>query len=90
MRLDNSGWYPGTGNSGAGVDPNDATGNGIDNAPDADTTGPVWDQDLIDTLREARGYHRKIVRTLNDFINRAKANRDGTTPPTAQKFAHRS
>jgi plasmid maintenance system antidote protein VapI len=90
MRLDNSGWYPGTGGSGAGVDPNDAIGNGIDNTPDADTTGPIWNQDLIDVLRETRGYHRKAVRAINDYINRAKANAGITTPTgVTQKFSRR-
>jgi hypothetical protein len=87
MRLDGNdsgAWVPGL----SGTDPNDSTG--IDNTPSADTTGPVWDQDLIDNLRETRGYHRKAIRAINDFINRAKANRDGTTPPTAQKFGRRS
>ena len=88
MILDNSGWYPGTGGIGAGQDPND--GRTIDDVPNADTQSGNWDQALIDTLREARGYHRKIVRSINDFINRAKANRDGSTPPTAQKFGRRS
>jgi hypothetical protein len=90
MRLDSSGWYPGTGGSGAGVDPNDAIGNGIDNTPDADGTGPVWDQDLIDSLREARGYHRKIVRAINGFINQAKVNAGITVPSgVTQKFSRR-
>ena len=57
MRLDNEGWYPGTGESGAGVDPYDPNSNTIDNTPSADTTGPAWDQDLIGVLREARGLH---------------------------------
>lgn len=92
MTLENSGWYPGTGGSGAGVDPNDAIGNGIDNTPSADTEGgPVWDQDLIDTLREARGYHRKIVRTINDYIQQAKVNAGIVTPTgVTQKFSCRS
>jgi hypothetical protein len=89
MRLDNSGWYPGTGGSGAGQDP--ADGRTIDDAPDAVTAGPgLWNQDLIDTLREARGYHRLIVRAINNFIQNAKANRDGSTAATAQRFSTRN
>jgi transcriptional regulator with XRE-family HTH domain len=74
MRLDaNEGWYPGTDGSGVGQDPND--GRTIDDAPDAVTTGPTfWDQALIDTLRETRGFHKKAVRVINNFINKAKAN----------------
>jgi transcriptional regulator with XRE-family HTH domain len=88
MNLDNSGWYPGTDGSGAGQDPND--GRSIDDAPDADTTGPAWDQNLIDTLRETRGYHRKAIRAINDYINRAKVNAGIVTPTgVAQKFSRR-
>jgi hypothetical protein len=54
MRLAiNDGFVPGQ----SGIDPYDPTGNGIDSTPDADTSGPVWDQSFIDVLREARGYH---------------------------------
>jgi hypothetical protein len=83
MYFDNSGWVPGL----SGEDPYDPTGNGIDNTPDADTAGPVWDQALIDVLREARGYHRQSVRAINAYIAKAKANA-GITVPTgvAQKF----
>jgi hypothetical protein len=56
MQLDNSGWYPAEDHSG-GVDPNDA-GNGIDNTPSADTSGPPWDEDFINVLREARSLHK--------------------------------
>ena len=88
MRLDNEGWYPSEDGSG-GQDPNDA-GNGIDNTPSADTTGPAWDQNLIDVLRETRGYHRKAVRAINDYINKAKANAGITTPTGVnQKFGRR-
>ena len=53
MRLDNDGWYPGADGSGAGQDPNDRRT--IDDTADADTTGPVWDQDLIDyAARDSR------------------------------------
>jgi hypothetical protein len=88
MRLHNSGWYPSEDSSG-GVDPLNSTG--IDNTPSADTTGPVWDQDLIDVLREARGYHRAIVRSINSYIAKAKVNA-GITVPTgvSQKFSRRS
>jgi transcriptional regulator with XRE-family HTH domain len=90
MRLDNPGWYPGTDGSGAGVDPYDPTSNGIDNAPDADTAGPAWNQDLIDVLREARGYHRLATKSINAYIAKAKANAGITTPSgVAQKFGRR-
>ena len=59
MRFDNDGWYPGADGSGAGQDPNDRRT--IDDTADADTTGPVWDQDLIDSLRETRGLHRQAI-----------------------------
>jgi hypothetical protein len=66
----NSGWYPGSDGSGAGQDPDN--GRSIDDAPNADTAGPVWDQALIDTLREARGYHRQACKAINEYINQAK------------------
>jgi hypothetical protein len=78
MRLDNSGWYPGADGSGVGQDPND--GRTIDETPDADTTGPVWDQDLIDSLRETRGIHRKAIKAINRFINAAKTAAGIVTP----------
>src|ERR1700730_6417186 len=84
MRLANDGWYPGTGGSGAGQDPND--GRTIDDVPNADTESN-WDQALIDTLREVRGYHRKAIRSINQYIVQSKVNRDGSTPGTAQRFS---
>jgi transcriptional regulator with XRE-family HTH domain len=89
MRLDNSGWYPGTDGSGAGQDPNDQ-GSSIDDVPNADITGPVWDQGLIDTLREVRGIHRKAARAISDYVNRAKVNAGIVTPSgVSQKFSRR-
>ena len=78
-------WVPGL----SGSDP--ATNSGsIDDAPDADTSGPVWDQTLIDTLREARGYHRQAVKAINQYINQAKANAGIVTPTgVQQKFSRR-
>lgn len=88
LRFDNEGWYPGTDGAGAGRDPND--GRSIDETPDADTTGPVWDQGLIDTLREARGYHRAACKAINQYINQAKINAGIVTPSgVAQKFSRR-
>jgi hypothetical protein len=88
MRFDNSGWYPGADGSGAGQDPND--GRTIDDVPNAVTSGPVWDQDLIDTLRETRGLHRQAVRAINQYINAAKANAGIVTPTgVSQKFSRR-
>jgi hypothetical protein len=80
MRFDNSGWYPGTGTSGAGQDPNDA-GNSIDDTPDDDTGVTV--EATVATLRQVRSIHRKIIKSINAFIAnadvRAKVNRDGPT-----------
>jgi hypothetical protein len=88
---EDSGWYPGADGSGAGQDPNDTVGRSIDDAPDAVTAGPgLWDQSLIDSLREARGYHRFICRAISSFIQNAKANRDGSTAATAQRFSTRN
>jgi transcriptional regulator with XRE-family HTH domain len=88
MRLDASdtgSWVPGL----SGTDPNDQ-GNSIDDAPDADTTGPVWDQALIDTLRETRGLHRKAVRAINQYINQAKVNAGIAAPSgVTPKFSRR-
>jgi hypothetical protein len=90
MELDNSGWCPSEGNTGGGVDPYNPNSNDITDTPSADTSGPVWDQDLIDVLREARGYHRKAVRAINDYINKAKANAGITVPSgVSQKFNRR-
>jgi transcriptional regulator with XRE-family HTH domain len=88
MRLDandTGSWVPGL----SGTDPNDQ-GNSIDNTPDADTTGPVWDQALIDTLRETRGLHRKAVRAINQYINQAKVNAGIAAPSgVTPKFSRR-
>jgi hypothetical protein len=90
MQLHNSGWTPGVGDRAQGTDPNDQTGNAIDNTPSADTEGgPVyWDQALIDVLRETRGYHRKAVRAINNYINQAKVNAGIAIPNSvSQKIA---
>jgi hypothetical protein len=65
MRLENSGWTPGVGDSGQGQDPND--GRTIDDVPDDDNANN-WDQALIDTLRETRGYHRQACRAINSDV----------------------
>jgi hypothetical protein len=88
MKLDNAGWYPSEDGSG-GIDPNTA-GNGIDNTPSADTTGPAWDQALIDTLRTVRGLHRSAIKGINAYINKAKVNAGIVTPTgVSQKFSRR-
>jgi hypothetical protein len=75
--------------AGIAPDPNDV-GNDITDTPRADTTGPVWDQAMIDVLRETRGYHRQAVRAINSYIARAKANAGITLPSdVAQKFNRR-
>ena len=78
-------WVPGL----SGIDP--ASGSrSIDDTPDADTSGPVWDQALIDTLRETRGIHRTAVKAINQFINQAKVNAGIVTPSgVSQKFSRR-
>jgi hypothetical protein len=88
MRFDNDGWYPGADGAGAGQDPND--GRTIDDAPDAVTSGPVWDQNLIDVLRETRGYHRAACEAINQYINAVKASAGMVTPTSVQqKFSRR-
>jgi hypothetical protein len=90
MRLDNSGWCPSEGNTGGGVDPYDPNSNDITDTPSADTTGPVWNQSLIDAPRETRGYHRQAVRAINSYIAKAKANAGITVPSSvSQKFNRR-
>jgi hypothetical protein len=86
MNLDtNDGWVPGL----SGTDPNDQGGS-IDDAPDADTAGPAWDQALIDTLRETRGYHRQAVKSINAYIAKAKASAGIVVPSgVSQKFSRR-
>jgi hypothetical protein len=79
MQLGNDGYVPGQ----SGVDP-DGTGD-ITEVPDAASQNG-YDQATEDLLRQVRGYHRKAASLISDFIIKAKANRDGTTPPTAQKF----
>jgi hypothetical protein len=87
MQLDNEGWCPSEGNSGGGVDPYNPNSNDVTDTPSADTTGPVWNQDLIDVLRETRGYHRKAVRAINGYIAKAKANAGIVIPNgVVQKF----
>jgi hypothetical protein len=77
-------WVPGL----SGQGPNDS--GSIDEAPDADISGPVWDQSLIDTLRETRGYHRQEVKAINQYINQAKVNAGIVTPSgVQQKFSRR-
>jgi transcriptional regulator with XRE-family HTH domain len=81
---DTGSWVPGL----SGTDPN---GSGsIDDIPDADTSGPVWDQSMIDVLRETRGYHRQAVKAINQYINQAKVNAGIVTPTgVQQKFSRR-
>jgi hypothetical protein len=77
-------WVPGL----SGTDPDGSSS--IEDTPDADTSGPVWDQDLIDTLRETRGYHRQAVKAINQYINQAKVNAGIVTPSgVQQKFSRR-
>jgi hypothetical protein len=77
-------WVPGL----SGTDPNDS--GSIDDTPDADTSGPIWDQDLIDTLRETRGYHRQAIKQIKSYIAKAKANAGIVTPSgVSQKFSRR-
>jgi hypothetical protein len=87
MRLDaNDGaWVPGL----SGEDPDGSTD--ITNTADASTEGgPAWDQDLIDTLRTTRGFHRQAIKAINNSINRAKAANGIVTPTSvAQKFSRR-
>lgn len=71
---DDGSWVPGL----SGEDPSNSAGNTIDDPTD----------DTLDTLRRARAIHRKAIRAINDFINQAKINRQGSTPvpADAQKF----
>jgi hypothetical protein len=87
MQLDrNDGaWVPGL----SGLDPS-LSGGSIDDTPDADTTGPIWDQNLIDSLRETRGIHRQAIKAINQYINKAKVNAGIVTPSgVSQKFSRR-
>jgi transcriptional regulator with XRE-family HTH domain len=72
---DDGAWVPGL----SGREPSDSVGI-------ADPT-----DDTLDTLRYARAIHRKAISAINDFINQAKINRQGSTPvPTdGQKFSRR-
>jgi transcriptional regulator with XRE-family HTH domain len=72
---DDGAWVPGL----SGRDPSDSVGI-------ADPT-----DDTLDTLRYARAIHRKAISAINDFINQAKINRQGSTPvpDNAQKFGRR-
>ena len=77
-------WVPGL----SGNDPSGTSS--IDDTPDADTSGPVWDQSLIDTLRETRGYHRAACKAINQYINAAKTAAGIVTPSgVQQKFSRR-
>ena len=78
-------WVPGL----SGIDPASGSSS-IHDTPDADTSGPVWDQSMIDVLRETRGYHRQAVKAINQYINAAKANAGIVTPTgVSQKFSRR-
>jgi hypothetical protein len=78
-------WVPGL----SGTDPATCSGS-IDDTPDADTSGPVWDQDLIDSLRETRGLHRQAIKAINQYLNQAKVNAGIVTPTgVQQKFSRR-
>lgn len=91
MRLDSDplgAWYPGSGGSGAGVDPNDTVGRSIDSsviARDLPNPSDGWEATL-DGLRTVRGYHRKAISIINDFVRGNKVNQ-GSTAPTSQKFS---
>src|SRR5208282_3132643 len=90
MRLDadkNIGWYPGTGSSGTGQDPNDQrTIDDIPDVPDA-TSQNGYDQATEDVLRRVVGLHKKALRILSEHIAQAKANQGSTAVPAdAQKF----
>jgi hypothetical protein len=72
---DDGAWVPGV----SGRDPSDSVG----------IAGPT--DDTLDTLRYARAIHRKAIPAINDFINQAKINRQGSTPVPVdgQKFSRR-
>jgi|HubBroStandDraft_6_1064221.scaffolds.fasta_scaffold822812_1 hypothetical protein len=80
IQLANDGWVSGEGQS--ADDPVASTS--IDETVDATQGDP---NDAIAVLRQVRSLHRKAVSLISDAINKAKANRDGTTPPTSQKFS---
>jgi len=52
----------------------------------------VGNDDPLGVLRQIRGIHRQAIRVINDYIQKAKANRDGSTPipADAQKLGRRS
>lgn len=87
MRLHNDGWYPGTGGTGAGSDPNDTVGRSVDDTPDADTSMDV--AAMAATLRSVRSLHRKAIRAINQWLVSSKVNQ-GSTSPTSQRFSTRN
>ena len=40
----------------------------------------IGQDDPLGVLRQVRGLHRKAIKVINDFIQKAKANRDGPRP----------
>jgi hypothetical protein len=88
MRFDNDGWYPGTGGSGAGSDPNDTVGRSVDDTPDADTSMDV--AATVATLRQVRSLHRKAIRAINQYIVQSKVSDGSQTPNTGQRFSARN
>jgi hypothetical protein len=86
MRLDNSGWTPGVGDSGQGQDP--AIGSSIDTVSDADTSMDA--EALVATLRQVRSLHRKAIRAINQYIVQSKVSDGSQTPNTGQRFGTRN
>jgi hypothetical protein len=81
MYFDNDGWVSGT-----GVDPNgtdDITS--IVGAASENNYSPS----TTDVLRQCRALHRKAIRAINDILQKASPNAQGSTPPTSQKFGRR-
>jgi transcriptional regulator with XRE-family HTH domain len=79
LRLDNDGWYPGTGGSGAGTDPvgsTDITGT------NANPAREVSDDDELEFLAGLAGLHQSIIDKINAWQARAQVNRVSSTEGT--------
>jgi hypothetical protein len=79
LRLDNDGWYPGTGGNGAGTDPvgsTDITGT------NANPARKVPGDDEMEFLAGLAGLHQSIIDKINAWQARAQVNRVSSTERT--------
>ena len=74
-----TGYVPGL----SGIDPN-----GTDDITSivAAASKNGYSPTTTDVLRQCRALHRKAIRAINDILQKASPNPQGTTAPTSQRF----